>query len=248
MQLNDIGAKTVCSVWASIADPRLCIAWLNNTGSGNEVDVINGYAFAQTNIATGDIVAKDQVWTLSATGGNEYAALTGTDAFTFSSGTDDTPFSIAAWIEVVAATADTRVIIGKRNTTTNREWALSINVDEKIQMQLRDETNSASCTQITTNGLSEGWHFIVATWLGGATPLIANLKIYDNGVITAMSGTECTGYDYMQNQITNIVIGAYADAGKNWKDDLGHIAVFPSEITAPQALKLYNTSKLFYGL
>ena len=52
--------------------------------------------------------------------GASYVDFTDNDAFTFSNGTDDTPFSVSAWVK--ASKLDAGAIVAKQSVSSNGEW------------------------------------------------------------------------------------------------------------------------------
>lgn len=82
--------------------------------------------------------------------------------------------------------------------------------------------------------------------------LSSGIKFYDNGqeiVLTDNLDCAAAGYVAMRNQTDPIRIGRYSDNTFPWADDMGHVMIASSTaLTADQMLKLYNSSKMFYGL
>jgi hypothetical protein len=239
-------SKEVCSKWASIANPYMCLSYL--TPVTTETDMIGGYQFTYNNVISSEITVKSQVWTLNGTGGNEYLSRDDSNAtFSWGNSTTDSPFSIVAVVEVVN-TGSSQMIISKDAGNGSREWLLDIDGSRNLFLQLADQSIEAYCNSTSNSALSVGWHMLVMTYDG--TSLSAGEKFYDNGALISSTGTNCaaSGYVAMENLAGPVTIGAKGNLANNWQGDMGHVAVFANELQADQILKMYNSAKMFYGL
>jgi hypothetical protein len=256
MPLNDIGSKNVCSAWVSITNPYMCISWL--TPATTETAIVasstvfsSGLQFAYNNITASEIAPKSQVWTLNGTGGTEYLSRADSGSTFSFIDTGSNGFSVAAWVEVTDTTG-TQTIIAKSGAAGNREWLFQIFNDETLAVGLSDQSASTVCSKASSGALPSigSWHFLSFVYDGsGGDNVDDGISVYDNGVaITSMSNQDCTGYVAMEDLGQNVTIGAQGNPSNYFKGDMGHIMITDDELTADQILKLYNSSKMYYGL
>jgi hypothetical protein len=251
MLLNNIGTKSVCAIWSTIINPYMCQGWLNHSGTGNETDMVGGFVFALNNIAQSEVVVKSQVWTLNGAGGTEYLSRAD-DSSTFSfDGTTDIPFSGAFWVEVTDQAA-AQTIIAKYGGAGTREWRFRFDSAEKLSLTLRDDSANANCIITSDAAVSTGWHFIGFTYDGSTEAAGGAMVLYVDGLSIAATGTvDCNGDGYlnMEDLAAPVTIGADAIPASYFLGDRGHsMLVRNDNLTADEMLKLYNSTKMFYGL
>jgi len=204
------------------------------------------------NFATSDQVAKSLAWTLSFfDGGDEYLDVADDAAFSW----DDTganPWSMCAWIEVVA-TASIQTVIAKYDTqNTDREWKIVLDAAEKMEFALFDEADDKESTNITDAALAAGWHFVAHTYdsTGGAGALSdANSVWYVDGVAVAESQSNDADYTGMVAGATDVTIGGRntgAAIGNLFQGDMGAVWLEDVELTALQVWLYYKMTKGYY--
>jgi len=178
--------------------------------------------------------------------GTKYVTVTDHDDFSFGDSTDDSPFSIVAWINVTLS-ADSQMILTKYDATTGvelREWLFYIAASETLVVQLYDEDTNAVITRQSRDALAVGWHFVACTYNGvGGTDADAGIKLYvDNAEVTSAQTSSAT-YASMVNTTTDVLIGAIVAAGppgvaKHWQDEIDNVAIFNKELTAIEIASL----------
>jgi hypothetical protein len=251
----NFGSKSVCSAWATITNPYMCISWL--TPATTETAIVasstvfsSGLQFAYNNITASEVAPKSLVWTLNGAGGTEYLSRTDSgSAFSFID-TGSNGFSVAAWVEVTD-TAGAQTIIAKSGAAGNREWLFQILNDETLVVALTDQSASVLCTKASSGALPSigSWHLLSFVYDGsGGDNVDDGVTIYDNGVAMSASNPDCTGYVAMEDLAQNVTIGAQGNPSNYFKGDMGHVMITDDELTADQILKLYNSSKMYYGL
>lgn len=250
MSLNDLGTMQICSLWAAIANPYMCLGHLNRTGAGNETDMIGGYLFALNNIASTDISVQGLTWELNGAGGNEYysRADSGT-TFSFGNGSTDSAFSIAALVEVTD-TATYQYIISKNGDAGYREWYLDLWANETAVFQTYDGSAGVGCLSQSNAAIPTGTHLIIVTYAGGSGADVNDgVFFYVDGAAIAMAAnSSCTDYVAMENTAQPVYVGS-GDAGAfPFKGDMGNIAIFNEALTADKVLKMWNSTKAIVGL
>lgn len=157
--------------------------------------------------------------------------------FSFGDGTNDSPFSIAAWIRYDDTTAD-QIIIAKPS-----EWQLSINSDLAGIAIFDDSTSKAASLSSNITLVTGNWYFIVATYDGrGGSDAADGLEIYINWALSEDSvRTTLSGYVAMENLANNLDIGSNAGANK-LEGKLDNVAVFNKELSATEIASLASTA------
>ncbi len=167
-------------------------------------------------------------------------------AYSFGDGSDDSEFSIAAWI-FVNETAVTRVIVSKDDWTTGaelNEWKLFLSTTNRLVFNLRDNDNGA-LEQVYAN-ISSGWHFIVATYDGtGGTSANDGMSLYIDGSVVSVTKADDGSYDSMVDTNAKVVIGAYYDATGSlatfYNDKIDNVIIYSAELSLSQISALWNS-------
>ncbi len=233
-----------------LTDPKLLLGWLTPSNGGTEVD-LSGAAHDATYVAgsgwtTSDQLHKGFVWSLDFDGINDYLTLGDNSDFTFGNSLVDVPFSLGAWIEVVAGTSIYPCIISKWSA----EWFLGLeNNNNKLVLLQRDNSAGVNVNRTSNSALSNGWHFVVATnsGTGGATAMNTAI-LYVDGLAVASTAGNNAGYVAMENTATIPTIGAISDGSLLWQNDMGMVFVEKKELSANDVWKIYVKTRGFYGL
>ena len=180
-------------------------------------------------------------------GTNDYISIPDTDDLSFGDGTNDSPFSISAWVNM--ADASDFQVITKGVYNTDGEWRFYTYSDGTIALALYDE-NVASCyvgrRYITALGQNI-WIHIVATYSGlgfGGTPY--GIKLYVNGVEKTCVNWHSNPDSYvaMENLDHDVWIGRYSAYYANGQ--ISRLKVFNRELSSGEVEYLYSSSKFQY--
>lgn len=179
--------------------------------------------------------------------GGQYAVEIDDSAdFSFGDGTNDSAFSIAAWVYVVNASTS-QVILAKADGTTGaevREWVLSIDYHEHLKFVLWDESANSYIFATSGDSLSSGWHFVVATYDGGEDE--SGITIYVDNIEDTVNRWHSGTYTAMENLATKVVIGANEQAdgnlGNYWRDKIDNVIIFDIELNQANVSALWNDS------
>jgi len=163
----------------------------------------------------------------------------------FGDGSDDSAFSISAW--VYFDTLDSNgAIIGKWDETSgseDREWLLYGKSNKYIRFYLKDESsNGYFYAQTDNNTVETGkWHHIVATYNG--TYEDGGIKIYIDGEEKDVD-TYGLMYTAMENGSTKVLMGALTGSGGDKESfldgKLDNVYLIGKELTSAEVLALYN--------
>ena len=126
--------------------------------------------------------------------------------FTFGDGTDDSAFSVGAFILPNAIA--TNVILGKYDSAGNlEEWRFFIDSDGKLSLELHDASASATEIAVSDSAMVLGKGvFVVATYDGTQTAPDVNLYV-DGTAVNDGSTTESGSYVAMEDAAAPLTVG-----------------------------------------
>ena len=175
----------------------------------------------------------------------DYVSIADHDDFSFVVGTDDSAFSISAWINMNDATSFE--IIGKGEYNVDAEWRLRTESDDKLHFTLYDEsvnnTHETANTTATLTTYENQFIHVVATYDGtGGTSANDGITLYINGASQAVTKTGGGTYDSILNGSSPVEIGVYATSvyADGQIDD---VLIYSKELSAAEILRNYNAGK-----
>lgn len=180
-------------------------------------------------------------------GSTDYVAIPDNDRYSFGDGTNDSPFSVGGWIEVVPG-ANIQIIMAKdkRGDLNETEWLIDLDADEKFEMYIVDPEDFPS--KKTDNVLDSGWRHVMATYdgTGGATAA-DGITLYVDGRVVAQTATNDVAYSAMSNTDTIVRIGTASDVatsggtlGLQFQGDIGEMRIYNVVLTADEVWELYT--------
>jgi len=184
-------------------------------------------------------------------GSNDYVEFVDNDAFTFSSGTDDTPFSLSAWVKLEDATSGT--IISKFGAgASTREYRFYVDSADFLILDIRD-TSGNSCrvfTNTAMTGYENQWIHVAAGYTGSgpnSATAFANaadaMSLYVNGKSVAITKTNNASYAGMSNTSESVVIGRRI--GANYlKGEIRDVKLFNKALSAAEVKTLCLSGQL----
>ena len=183
-------------------------------------------------------------------GSNDYVEFADNNAFSFNNGTDDTPFSVSAWVKSDDWT--TCPIVSKWGTSAAaREWMLLGDGSDYLVLRVYD--TSGNYEELRTSAALtsyEGQYIHVAACYGGAGPNSDSaftaasdaITLYINGVAVATT-TDASGvYTGMSNTTQPLWIGRY---GSNYTEgEIRDVKLFNKELSASEVKALCLSGSL----
>ena len=230
------GDSSLVAHW--LCDDKLATtAVLDDTVAGTH----DGVASANTSTIT----AADESGTANKAfdlGGTAYVEVDDHDDFTFGDDTDDSPFTLLAWVYVSAAATDQTIISKWSNVGDANEWRLMMTSAEKIELRIEDGDAQQQPYVTTDSILSAGWHFIVATYngVGGATAA-GGMNIYVDWVKQDVTRVNDANYDAMANKGAKVGIGFCTVGGirvKFWENKIHNVAILNKELSEVEIASL----------
>ncbi|KKL21835.1 hypothetical protein LCGC14_2441470, partial [marine sediment metagenome] len=241
----------------NLASDRVAQWKLNETAANTEVhdDVAVGvYPDPHDGISTANAA------TLTATGktnmtpcfdfDGQYAVeVADAAALSFGDATNDSPFSISAWV-FVTYTDNIQRILTKWDSTTaspKYEWMLYLDSSEKLGLFLIDIATGDG-KRLSDVSLTTGWHFVAATYDGsGGAAAGSGITLYVDGTVEASTATGFVSYVAMHNTTTKVVIGSSTEfdgnLGNYFADKIDNVTLFDIELTSANVSSLYNSGE-----
>lgn len=172
------------------------------------------------------------------------------DNYSFGDSLIDSPFSVGAWIlpNVVVS----NVIMAKYDSAgTKREWRFWIDAASKLDLELYDESVTATEIAASTAALVAGrQHFVVASYDGTETAPVVNLYV-DGALANDGTTTETNAYVAMENSTAPLTIGCGGVSALPTTEFHGRIALpflTGKALTAAEVTSLFELYRLLLGL
>lgn len=195
---------------------------------------------------TTDITTTGKIGKCFDFGGDQAVEIDDQATHSFGNGTDDSAFSLAAWI-FVEDNGLFQYILSKFDLTSGseaREWRFHLYI-EQLVFFLQDE-NANRYQKITTNSqLTAGWHFVVGTYDGrGGSSAALGMNLYVDGSIASSWREYHSGYVAMENTATKVVIGSRYGTGGSlgsfFENKIDNVMIFDVELSAAEISSLWN--------
>ena len=168
-------------------------------------------------------------------GVNDYITIADTSELSFGDSSNDSSFSISAWINMTDATDF--AIINKGVLNTDGEWNFRTNASDKLVIALYDESVS-SCHQslVSDSAITSyqgSWINVVATYDGSGGALAKNgLTLYLNGAVLASATASLSDYVAMENLSGNVYIGKMSSNYAN--GNICNVGIWSAVLTPAQ--------------
>jgi len=233
-------AKDGLVFWVNAADEA------SYPGSGTIwTDVVNG---AAGNLNNGPIYDKSLPGvSFSFDGSNDNVDFADSDTFSFGDASNDSAFSVDAWINAVDMT--TFRVLSKAN-----EWLMGPFGDDKLGLILLDN-NSSNYIYRTTNTTVQAhtgadqnqWISVTSTYDGGGAN--TGIKHYINGTETDAYFNGAAGsYTAMHNQSSVLNIATSADFGAVANGEIGSVRLYNKVLTSGEVATNYRIERKRYGV
>ena len=183
-------------------------------------------------------------------GSNDYVEFADNDAFSFTNGTDDLPFSVGGFVK--ASNIASFRLTGKYGTSSSvREWVFMTDGSGKLNLITLD--SSGNSPQLLQNSpiVADTWYHIFATY-AGAGPNSSNafsaaangMKIYVNGadITSECTSTNNAGYGGMSNTAQALWLGRGSTLYA--KGEIRDVKLFNKELSAAEVKEVYSNGQL----
>ena len=188
--------------------------------------------------------AFENTYSLDFDGSNDYVEIEHTNDLSFGDGSNDSAFSISAWVKMDDATGFRILSKDGGVTGTKREYEFMTETsDDYLYMFLRDEDPGKWAyvkTNATITSHEGSWVHLATTYDGGGGATAADgLAIYINGSSVAVTATNNAAYVAMENNSGEVYIGRKANYYANGKID--SVSIWDVELDADAVSAIYNS-------
>ena len=174
-------------------------------------------------------------------GSSQYVDLGDDDIFSFGNSTNDSPFSISAWI-YMDSTTNFRILA--KYDAPNYEYQFDVGGSSNLRFFIFDGTSYRA--RIGSTLSINQWYHVVATYNGvGGTNAENGIKIYVDGVEITGTTSSNGSYTAMHNTTAPVYIGRIASSYANGKID--GVSIFNYELSSSQITTLYGSSSTGIG-
>ena len=193
-------------------------------------------------ITSGGDVYRDE-YSLEFDGTNDYISVADSADLSFGDGSNDSAFSISAWIKMDDATDFT--IAHKGEFGNDIEWRFSTYNDDDIKFICGDDSAGTvyiGRTYDTAITSYEGtWIHLAGTYDGSSAS--SGFKIYLNGIQVDDTNYGSGSYTAMENQGEPVQIGRYDSTYSDGK--ISEVSIWNTELSSNQVKQLYNGREPF---
>lgn len=181
-------------------------------------------------------------------GQNDYVDFGDTDDFSFGDSSNDSPFSISAWIKP-NSTSEFRIFSKYNNTTNLREYTFTTDTSGRLVLLLKDpSTNANLLRRCSSNNMSNyigQWVHVVATYDGSSNE--SGMKCYINAVREDDLSSSSGSYIAMENTTESAKTGTnglatYADG------NIADLRLYDAELSTTDITSLYNETNITTNL
>lgn len=122
------------------------------------------------------------------------------------------------WAGNIDDTAAERGIMSvwdETNAAEKREWKITVDSNDKLRVDIFDETNNVGCYRLTDAAIDVGnFHVYSINYTGAGGAAAANgITIYEDGVVQASTATNNGAYVGMRDSGAPFYVGPYEDNG-----------------------------------
>lgn len=208
------------------------------------MNIINPY------IHGGDEVAFDGFGNASRSfdGSTNYIDLGDSDDFSFGDGSNDSPFSISAWVKLDDITGTNKNLVGKYTSITNNdEYLLFFNTNNnEFRFSLYDSSAfSFIRVRSSLTIAADTWYHICVTYDGSGAN--TGMEMYIDGSLQTGVKDSNNTYVAMENGISPLTLGAYNSANY-LEGNLADVRIYDTDLSSADITSLYNGTNITTNL
>ena len=173
-------------------------------------------------------------------GVDDYIDLGDSDDFSFGDGSNDSAFSISAWVKLDSVTGTNKSLVGKYTSAgVNDEYLLFYNVNNgEFRFSLYDSSAFAFIRiRSSLTIAADTWYHICVTYDGSQTK--TGLKMYVDGSLQTGVNDSNNAYVAMENGISPLTLGAY-NTSNYLEGNLADFRFYDTDLTATDISDIYN--------
>ena len=178
-------------------------------------------------------------------GVDDYISVADADNLSFGDGSNDSPFSLAAWVKQDAAGC--RILC--KTFENDLEYAFTVGGNNIVGLSLYDGDYNNRIQANHQNALNPGlnkWYHVAATYDGSGS--VSGITNYLDGNLVSSTAVSFGSYTAMHNTSTPLDIGRLnlTISGTNYESftngQFDDVAVIAKELTADEVTAIYNSN------
>jgi hypothetical protein len=239
VQIVTDGLRFCVDAAARNSYPGSGTTWADLSSSGNDGTLTNGPTFNSTGYFDLD-------------GSNDYVTFGDDDAFSFGDGSNDSAFSIDAWINMDDATNFVVLVKGAYNDTG--EFHFRGNSSDKLHLVVYDGATYQAQLPDALTSYEGQWINVTATYNGvGGSSANAGIKFYINSVVQSTAAATGGGtYTAMENGSGALETGRFStNQGGSYTYSNGKIAcirLYSKELSQNEINQNFNAQRSRFGV
>ena len=212
-------------------------------GSNHGVMDDEGDNYTSTHSVAGKIVNA-----IEFDGINDKVTISATTDLNFGDASNDSPFSISAWINMVDPTSFP--ILTKTHASNGMVWQFWVNSDDKLVGQCFDHLDTVYVGKSYSTAITAqqgSWAHVVMTYSGvGGVNASDGISLYLNGSAVDDTDYKSGTYTAMHNNATDVYIGFSPNPDSAAADNvyangkIDNVMVFNKELSSAEVTALYN--------
>jgi hypothetical protein len=169
---------------------------------------------------------------------SQYMSIADADAFSFTDGSDDKPFSISAWVKAPSFGATQDIMIKFQSPTA--EWQTVINATGKAVVTLYNASGDRYISKITAENIPTN-NFIHICYTYSGSKSLSGLNIYTNGFLASTTTTTSGPYTGMSNGSSPVYINAFPGVPRYGNLSIDEVAIWNRALSSNEVYQIYNT-------
>lgn len=191
-------------------------------------------------------------------GSNDYVSFAAPvgSAFSFTNGTDDTPFTVTGWVKMEADAFDYGIVSKYGSSTSTQEWTIYTSSSGKLVFTLKDGGGDYVGFE-TSDAMTEyiGQYIYLTVTYAGAGPNSGNafgsafdgMSFFINGKPTLIVELSSGTYSGMSSTAQAVTIGRSYSATFSYKGEIRDVKLFNKELSAAEVKELYSNGQLGFA-
>jgi len=206
---------------------------LKTAGNVSTPSIITDGLVLKSNFDTGKVTPISD-GSASFDGSNDYITIADNSNLSFGDSSNDSAFSISAWVYVKDATKFR--IIGKCGFDSIMEWAFTTDADDDLRLILYDATTANFISQKANAVLPENqWVHVACTY--NANESASGITLYQDGAVSASTASNSGSYTALHSTSATIEMGRlrYSTSTTDYSDgNMCNVGIWSAALTAAQ--------------
>ena len=176
---------------------------------------------------------------------NSYVDVNTYSGLTFGDASNDSAFSVSAWINVPDLSS---LPIIAKSKSSNREWVFAFTSNDELSLYLYDENINKYESMKSDSGFAatdqNSWVNVVATYDGtGGAGASGGITLYRNGTALGMTEVSTATYVAMESLAANVRVGSWEATSTYADGQIDDVLIYSKELSADEVDRIYKAGK-----